>query len=363
MASSPRGHDPRSAPPPGPRRPCSTPGSSTRAPRAPPKRGCATTPSSSRSSRSTARTTACRRNGTRRCGPSARRRASSSTSRRSVSSRSTRRRSTRCRPSCASASARSRRRTSTTTTCPPRRATTSGSASARRSSRCATKGKLGAVVFQFPPWVVNRRSNREHVLECARRLPGDAIAVEFRNRTWFDAGNGERTLAFEREQRARQRDRRRAAGLHVEHPGGVGSDDARARRGPPARTQSRHLGEEGPRHRRRALRLSLLDRRDEVARRHRSPSWATAPAPCTCCSTTATATTPRRTRPSSPRSWARERASSSSRTPRRSGAAGGPAARRRRRGGAERADAPRREDGDRARRAPPRARCRRRGRG
>ena len=29
------------------------------------------------------------------------------------------------------------------------------------------EGKLGAVVFQFPPWVVNRRSNREHVLECA----------------------------------------------------------------------------------------------------------------------------------------------------------------------------------------------------
>ena len=61
------------------------------------------------------------------------------------------------------------------------------------------EGKLGAIVFQFPPWVVNRRSNREHVLECERRLPGDAIAVEFRNRTWFDAGNGERTLAFERE--------------------------------------------------------------------------------------------------------------------------------------------------------------------
>jgi uncharacterized protein YecE (DUF72 family) len=62
-------------------------------------------------------------------------------------------------------------------------------------------GKLGAVVFQFPPWVMSRRSNRDHVLECARRLPGDAIAVEFRNRTWFDAGNAERTLAFEREHR------------------------------------------------------------------------------------------------------------------------------------------------------------------
>jgi uncharacterized protein YecE (DUF72 family) len=62
-------------------------------------------------------------------------------------------------------------------------------------------GKLGAVVFQFPPWVVNRRENREHVVECARRLPGDAIAVEFRNRTWFDPRSAERTLAMEREHR------------------------------------------------------------------------------------------------------------------------------------------------------------------
>jgi uncharacterized protein YecE (DUF72 family) len=61
------------------------------------------------------------------------------------------------------------------------------------------EGKLGAVVFQFPPWVMSRRSNLEHVLECARRLPGDAIAVEFRNKTWFDPDHAERTLAFERE--------------------------------------------------------------------------------------------------------------------------------------------------------------------
>jgi uncharacterized protein YecE (DUF72 family) len=61
------------------------------------------------------------------------------------------------------------------------------------------EGKLGAVVFQFPPWVMSRRSNRDHVVECARRLPGDAVAVEFRNRTWFDERNTERTLQFERE--------------------------------------------------------------------------------------------------------------------------------------------------------------------
>jgi len=63
------------------------------------------------------------------------------------------------------------------------------------------EGKLGAVVFQFPPWVMSRRSNRDHVIECARRLPGDAIAVEFRNHTWFEEHDASRTLSFEREHR------------------------------------------------------------------------------------------------------------------------------------------------------------------
>jgi uncharacterized protein YecE (DUF72 family) len=54
-------------------------------------------------------------------------------------------------------------------------------------------------VFQFPPWFTVGRDNREHVLECARHLPGDAIAVEFRNLTWFSERNAARTLDFERE--------------------------------------------------------------------------------------------------------------------------------------------------------------------
>jgi uncharacterized protein YecE (DUF72 family) len=60
-------------------------------------------------------------------------------------------------------------------------------------------GKLGAIVFQFPPWFTVGSDQREHVLDCARHLQSDAIAVEFRNRTWFSERNTERTLAFERE--------------------------------------------------------------------------------------------------------------------------------------------------------------------
>jgi len=42
-------------------------------------------------------------------------------------------------------------------------------------------GKLGAVLFQF-----------------ARRMAGHTVAVEFRNRSWFDGEHAQSTLAFER---------------------------------------------------------------------------------------------------------------------------------------------------------------------
>ena len=60
-------------------------------------------------------------------------------------------------------------------------------------------GKLGAVLFQFPPWFYYRRSNLAHIAHCAQVLEGYQIAVEFRNRTWFDDKHRSEVLAFERE--------------------------------------------------------------------------------------------------------------------------------------------------------------------
>jgi uncharacterized protein YecE (DUF72 family) len=60
-------------------------------------------------------------------------------------------------------------------------------------------GKLGAVLFQFPPWFYYRRSNLAHIAHCAQFLEGYQIAVEFRNRTWFDDKHRSEVLAFERE--------------------------------------------------------------------------------------------------------------------------------------------------------------------
>jgi uncharacterized protein YecE (DUF72 family) len=59
--------------------------------------------------------------------------------------------------------------------------------------------KLGAVLFQFPPWFLYRRSNLEHIARCAQILDGFQLAVEFRNRTWFEDKHRTDVLAFERD--------------------------------------------------------------------------------------------------------------------------------------------------------------------
>jgi len=60
-------------------------------------------------------------------------------------------------------------------------------------------GKLGAVLFQFPPWFFYRRSNLAHIAHCAQVLNGYQLAIEFRNRTWFEDKHRTEVLAFERE--------------------------------------------------------------------------------------------------------------------------------------------------------------------
>jgi uncharacterized protein YecE (DUF72 family) len=57
-------------------------------------------------------------------------------------------------------------------------------------------GKLGVVVFQFPPWFLPGRESKEHIVRARERLPQYRVAVEFRNGRWFAEGNRERTLDF-----------------------------------------------------------------------------------------------------------------------------------------------------------------------
>ncbi|TGB04584.1 DUF72 domain-containing protein [Halobacillus salinus] len=62
------------------------------------------------------------------------------------------------------------------------------------------KGKLNALLFQFPPWF---DVNKQHIkkLRLLREWLRDyPMALEFRNRTWFQNGNLEKTIEFMREE-------------------------------------------------------------------------------------------------------------------------------------------------------------------
>ena len=57
-------------------------------------------------------------------------------------------------------------------------------------------GKLGVVLFQFPPWFVAGSEKLDYILSCKERLPQYRLAIEFRNNTWMSETNRENTLNF-----------------------------------------------------------------------------------------------------------------------------------------------------------------------
>ena len=57
-------------------------------------------------------------------------------------------------------------------------------------------GKLGAVLLQYPRWFLPGNESRERIVEARERLAGLDSAVEFRNSSWFNERNSERTLRF-----------------------------------------------------------------------------------------------------------------------------------------------------------------------
>jgi len=58
--------------------------------------------------------------------------------------------------------------------------------------------KLGALLFQFPPWFGIRKSNKEYVLEVVARCKPLRPVFEFRNASWFDGANQNETLDWMR---------------------------------------------------------------------------------------------------------------------------------------------------------------------
>jgi uncharacterized protein YecE (DUF72 family) len=59
-------------------------------------------------------------------------------------------------------------------------------------------GKLGAVHFQFAPWMLRNRAGMAHVEHCVQKMQGHLLAAEFRHATWFSGEHLEQTIAWER---------------------------------------------------------------------------------------------------------------------------------------------------------------------
>jgi uncharacterized protein YecE (DUF72 family) len=57
-------------------------------------------------------------------------------------------------------------------------------------------GKLGAVLLQFPPWVLPSNQSRQHMLDARRALAEYRLAIEFRDVSWVSQKNIERTMEF-----------------------------------------------------------------------------------------------------------------------------------------------------------------------
>jgi uncharacterized protein YecE (DUF72 family) len=60
----------------------------------------------------------------------------------------------------------------------------------------AERGQLGSILLQYPKWVFPSNESRAAIEDAVRRLDGWRVAVEFRNGSWLNEKNRERTLAF-----------------------------------------------------------------------------------------------------------------------------------------------------------------------
>ena len=57
-------------------------------------------------------------------------------------------------------------------------------------------GKLGVIVFQFPPWFQNKPQNYDYIVQCREMMPGLNLAVEFRHGSWLTPDSFTKTIDF-----------------------------------------------------------------------------------------------------------------------------------------------------------------------
>src|ERR671914_1712189 len=62
-------------------------------------------------------------------------------------------------------------------------------------------GKLGGILFQFPPYVVYKDRSLDYLSWAREQMGEDEMLVEFRHRSWYEEDVREEVLAFLEEQR------------------------------------------------------------------------------------------------------------------------------------------------------------------
>ena len=105
-------------------------------------------------------------------------------------------------------------------------------------------GQLGSILLQYPRWFFPSSENRAAIEDAVERLDGMTSAVEFRNGSWLNEKNAERTLRFLTD--------RDIAFVMVDEPQGFKSSvppvtavTSEARPRPLPRPQRRDVGGEG----------------------------------------------------------------------------------------------------------------------
>lgn len=61
-------------------------------------------------------------------------------------------------------------------------------------------GKLGAVLFQFPPWFDCRKEHVQYLRYCKKQMGDIPVALEFRHQSWFQPKFKQNTLRFMKEE-------------------------------------------------------------------------------------------------------------------------------------------------------------------
>jgi uncharacterized protein YecE (DUF72 family) len=57
-------------------------------------------------------------------------------------------------------------------------------------------GKLGGILFQFPPYVVPKPASLDYLEWAREQMDGDEMLVEFRHRSWYEDEQRDETLRF-----------------------------------------------------------------------------------------------------------------------------------------------------------------------